>query len=528
MRGVRRRLTWPIWTAIVLAILVLAALIVPRFIEEPLRRRLEADVNRQLKGYRVSIGGLDLQILALAIELLDTRIEQEAHPKPAIADVPRFRADVQWKAILSGSLVGDVLFDRPRLHVNLAQLQKESKDKVEMQDRGWQAALREVYPLEINEFRIEDGAVTYVETAKAKPIEISNLELVATNVRNVWSPERTYPSEIDLDATLFGSGDLSMHGRADFLAEPHVGMKVKIALDQVPLSSLEPATRHINASIRGGILSAKGEVEYAPKVKQVHLESATVDKLKADFLFAKAKTGDAEEVVDTVGRSVGEATKSPAMLIDVDELRLRQSELGIQNKDADPNYRVFFAVNELAVRDFTNRAGGKRSTLDVDGQFMGNGPTRLRASFLPNARTPDLDLNLAIRRTPLVTLNPVWKAHAGFDAAGGTFSFFTQLTVRNGRVDGYVKPLFADPDIYDAKQDAEENVFQQLYEGVIGGVSEIFQDQPRDTVAARTDVSGPVSSPSASTLEILVSVLRNAFIDAILPGLERNAGRGKD
>lgn len=527
VRRARRRFGWPFWLGMVVAIVVAAALIIPRVIEEPLRRTLEADVNRQLKGYRVHIGGLDLQPLAFAIELLDTRIEQEAHPKPAIADVPRFRASVQWRAILSGSLVGDVLFDRPRLHVNLAQLQQEAKDKVEVKDRGWQAALREIYPLEINEFRVEDGAITYLDTKDAKPIEVSDLDLVATNVRNVWSPDRTYPSDIDLSAKLFGAGDLSVHGRADFLAEPHAGMKVRIALDQVPLSRLEPATRHINASIRGGIISAKGEVEYAPKVKQAHLETASIDDLKADFLYAKARTGDAEEVVDTVGQTVGDATKSPAVLIDVDELRMRRSELGIQNRDADPNYRLYFAVNELAVRDFTNRPGGTRSRLDVDGRFMGKGPTRIRASFLPNAKTPDLDLNVAIEKTPLVALNPVWKAHAGFDMNGGTFAFYTQLAVRNGRIDGYVKPLFVDVDVYDTDQDGDENVFQQVYEGVVGGVSEIFQDQPRDTIAARTDISGPVSSPSASTLEILFSVLRNAFIDAILPGLERQAGRAK-
>jgi hypothetical protein len=528
-RRVRQRFGWPFWTAVVVAILVAAALIAPRVVEEPLRRRLESDVNRQLKGYRVHIGGLDLQPLALAIELLDTRIEQEAHPKPAVADVPRFRASVQWQAILSGGLVGDVLFERPRIHVNLAQLQKEAKDEVDVQDRGWQAALREIYPLEINEFRVEDGSITYIDAAEdAKPIEMSDVDLVATNVRNVWSPDRTYPSEVDLTANLFGAGEIDVHGRADFLAEPHVGTKVRFALDQVPLSRLEAATRHINASVRGGILSAKGEVEYAPKVKQVHLEMASVDDLKADFLYAKARTGDAEEVVDTVGRSVGDATRAPEVLIDVDEIRMRRSDLGIQNRDADPNYRLFFAVNELAVRDFTNRAGGTRSRLDVDARFMGKGPTRLRATFLPNAKTPDLDLNAAIERTPLVALNPVWKAHAGFDMKGGTFSFYTQLVVRDGHIDGYVKPLLADVDVYDTAQDGDDNVFQQLYEGVVGGVSEIFQDQPRDTIAARTDVSGPVSSPSASTLEILISVLRNAFIDAILPGLERQAGRVKD
>ena len=83
------------------------ALIVPRLVEEPLRRTVERNVNQQLKGYRVTIGELGLQPLALAIQLFDVRIVQEAHPKPAVAELPRFRASVQWRAVLHGKLVGD-------------------------------------------------------------------------------------------------------------------------------------------------------------------------------------------------------------------------------------------------------------------------------------------------------------------------------------------------------------------------------------------------------------------------------------
>src|SRR5262249_49659060 len=164
-------------------------------------------------------------------------------------------------------------------------------DNVKVQDRGWQDALEELYPLKINDFRVRDGSVTYIDRADAAPIEIDRLDLVVNNVRNVWSPERTYPSEIGAKARPFRKGEVDLEGNADFLAKPHPGLKVALELKGTPLAKLEPATEHFNASIRGGVLSARGSLEYAPTVKQAHLESASVDGLDADFVYAKAKTG---------------------------------------------------------------------------------------------------------------------------------------------------------------------------------------------------------------------------------------------
>jgi len=507
------------------ALIVALALIVPRLVEEPLRRTVERNVNQQLKGYRVTIGELGLQPLALAIQLFDVRIVQEAHPKPAVAELPRFRASVQWRAVLHGKLVGDVLFERPRFHLNLPQLQTEARDEVKIQDRGWQDALEEIYPLKINEFKVEDGSVTYIDRADAAPLEIDRLDLVVNNVRNVWSPERTYPSEIEATARLFGKGELDVTGNADFLAKPYPGMKVALDLKGTPLAKLEPATQHFNASIRGGVLSARGTLEYAPTIKQAHLESASVDGLDADFLLAKAKTGDAEQVVEKVGRSVEQTKREPDFLVQIDRVEARKSTLGIQNRDANPNYRLFVDANELAISDFSNRPGGPRSRLELDGRFMGSGRTRLRASFLPTSKSPDLDINLSIDNTDMKKLNPVWKAHGGFDVAGGWFALYLQLAVRNDRIDGYIKPIFTEIDVYDTKQDSGKGIFQQVYEGIVGGASELLENQPRDTVAMRTDLSGPVSNPHASIGQILFSILENAFIKAIVPGLEKTSGQ---
>jgi hypothetical protein len=100
------------------------------------------------------------------------------------------------------------------------------------------------------------------------------------------------------------------------------------------------------------------------------------------------------------------------------------------------------------------------------------------------------------------------------------------MRVKNRAVQGYVKPLIRELDVYDARQDREKNLFQQLYEAAAGGISKLLENFPRDEVATQADIGGPLDNPQASTWQVVVTLIQNAFFKAILPGFERELGRG--
>ena len=122
-------------------------------------------------------------------------------------------------------------------------------------------------------------------------------------------------------------------------------------------------------------------------------------------------------------------------------------------------------------------------------------------------------------------MNDLLRAHGGFDVARGQFSFYSELSVRNGRIDGYVKPLFHDLDVYDSSQDAKKSLPRKVYERIVGGVGQVLENRSRDTVAAKTDISGPVEDPRSSTLQIIARLVQNAFFKSILPGLDKERAR---
>ncbi len=119
----RRVPRWALWTTALAAFLLLA-LVVYYHSDEFLRRSLESKINQRLQGYTVSLDHAHLSLLNLSLTLKGATIVQDAHPDPPLAQIPRLTASVEWRELLRFHLVADAVFDRPRIHLNLPQLQE--------------------------------------------------------------------------------------------------------------------------------------------------------------------------------------------------------------------------------------------------------------------------------------------------------------------------------------------------------------------------------------------------------------------
>jgi hypothetical protein len=196
------------------------------------------------------------------------------------------------------------------------------------------------------------------------------------------------------------------------------------------------------------------------------------------------------------------------------------------NRAARPDYRLFLEGAEVHLHNFSNQLTEGTAAAKVTGRFMGSGRTVVGASFRPETQGPDFALAASIEDTDMRALNEFLRAYGKLDVVGGAFSVFTELRVKHRAVQGYVKPLIRELDVYDTQQDKEKNLFQKLYEVAAGGVSQILENFPRDEVAAQATISGPLENPQASTWQVVVTLIQNAFFQAILPGFERELGRG--
>ncbi len=511
-----------LWTALLAAGLLIVVILVSRHFDEFLRRTIEAKANQRLTGYTLSLGSAHLSPLDLSLTLGDAVIRQQAHPDPPVAVLPRRRGRrlVARAVALPPGGRGAL---RPPAHPSQpASDQNENRDKVEMQDRGWQDALQAIYPLRFNQIEVREGDIVYVDDQEKdpeRPLHISHWNARAENIRNIRSERGTYPSPIHSDGVVFGSGRASVDGHVDFLAKPLPGIHAVYAAEKIPLDRLRPLSDRANLRLQGGVLASRGEFEFGPRHREVRLDDVTVQGLRLDYLHTAKKDAAEEQRAEAVAEVAKDQT--PETLMRIVRLRLRDSELGLVDRSRDRPYRVFLDNTDLDVTNLSAGFVNGPAKAELTGRFMGSGAAHARVNFRADPKGPDFDLNVAIEGAQLAAMNDLLRNYAKLDVVAGTFSLYSELRVRNGRIDGYVKPLYKDVDVYDPEQDKEKPVLKKIYEKIVGGLSHLLENRPRDEVATVVDISGPLENPSTSIWDTAVRLLSNAFVKAILPGFER-------
>lgn len=509
------------WLPLTVGILILAAIAGLWLVNRELPAFIERKLNANVEGYHFSVGQATLSPI-LSLEIRQLTMTQIDHPEPPVAQVPRWRLSIQWSQIFSGVLVSDYVIARPTLHITLPQAKQELGEDVPIHEKGWREAVYSFYPIKINEFKVEDADVTYVDQNPSKPLHFTHLNFLARNIRNIRSPNDSYPSDLDLDGNIFGSGRIVMKGHANFLAEPHAGINADLALQHVALEPLLPVTGRYNIHIHGGVLSADGHLEYSAEgTTEATLKTLTIEGARVDYVHTPETTVKETQTGKVAVKTAKNLQNKAETLIRIDHGEIKNGEFGFVNKAAEPPYRVFLNDGQLTLENISNHLTEGSGAVKLTGSFMGSGDTVISGTFRPERKSPDFDLNIKIESTQMRAMNDLLRAYGNFDVTAGLFSVYSELSVKNGRTEGYIKPLFKNMKVYDARQDHEKNLFRQVYEGLIGGIAKLLENTPRKEVATRTDISGSLENPQTSTWQTVVNLVKNGFFKAILPGFEK-------
>ena len=517
------------WFVLGIIVLLGIAYGVLLFYQEPVRATVERQLNSHVQGYHFTLGKAHVYP-NLSLDLINLLIVQTEHPDPPVATIPKWHFSVQWQHIFSGVVVSDYLIEHPTLHITLPQAQKEVQDVdvVPIHQKGWRDAVYSFYPFKINEFRVVGADVTYVDQDPSKPLHLTHLNFRVGNIRNIRFPDNAYPSDLSLDGNIFDSGRIELKGHANFMAEPHAGINADMALERVTLEPLLPVTERYNVQLRGGVLSADGHLEYTAEGEtEATLKTLTVENVHMDYVHAAETATKETQVKKETVKTAKQLSNKPDTLVKIEKAVIKNSEFGLVNEAGKQPYRVYLSKAELLLSNISNQFTEGTGVVKIKGAFMGTGDTLISGTFRPEAKSPDFDLNIKIEKTQMRAMNNLLRAYGNFDVTDGLFSVYSELSVKNGEVQGYIKPLFKDMKVYDRRQDKEKSLFHQLYEGLVGGIAKLLQNRPREEVATKVEVSGPVENPKTSTWETVVNLIRNAFFKAILPGFEREVTQPK-
>jgi hypothetical protein len=404
-------------------VLIIVSLFVDTLLAGPMRNWAERTMNAQLKGYTVHIARVRPHFWRLGIDLDDLVVLQNTHPDPPVADLGAMRFSLQLAELLRFKVAGDLTIIRPALHINLTQIEEEANSHVGLKEQGWQSAVESIYPIKLDRVKVEDGSLLYLSSdTESKPIQLTKIFMFAHNVRNKAVAKSVYPSPVALEGVLFDTGKVSFKGAADFLREPYAAAKGELRLQKVPLDRLTPLAQDFQLKTTGGFLTLDGAIEYTPEAQLAHLTEVLLENLQVDYVTSQAtKTVEKKHAQQAI-KLAKQVRNAPKIWLEVDTLKLKDSQIGFENKGTTPPYRVFISRLSMNLEHLSNQAGREPSVFHAQGAFMGSGATLLRGKVRSTARPADAEVHLEIEDARLPDLNGLLKAHAGVDVAEGLFS----------------------------------------------------------------------------------------------------------
>ena len=148
-----------------------------------------------------------------------------------------------------------------------------------------------------------------------------------------------------------------------------------------------------------------------------------------------------------------------------------------------------------------------------------DGSLSLNMKLNAMAKKPSFDLSGNIKQANLVKLNDFFIAYGKFDISRGTFNLYSEFAADKGRFKGYVKPFVKDLEVK-GTEDKKDSFFQKIKETVIDVVGDVLENPKKDQVATKIPVEGSFGKTTVGTWHAIWEVLKNAFIEALLPSVD--------
>jgi hypothetical protein len=218
----------------------------------------------------------------------------------------------------------------------------------------------------------------------------------------------------------------------------------------------------------------------------------------------------------------------------IDKVAVHQGQLHFQNFEAVPPVDIFLSQLEAQVLNLTNSqdlAETMVSRISLSAVVMEQGELSADMAFNPALESPTFDLNARLLHLPIMELDAFIAAYAPFDVEAGSVDIITELAAQEGNLDGYVKPLIHDLQVFEWHEDVEEdndNPLRVLWEGFVGLVSELLENQPQEQFATSIPITGSVDQPDTGVIVAVFNVLKNAFVEALRANLENTISLGED
>ncbi len=205
----------------------------------------------------------------------------------------------------------------------------------------------------------------------------------------------------------------------------------------------------------------------------------------------------------------------------INRAQIEQGSIHFRAFNTDPPVDVYLSQMDASIEDLTNihdQITPLVTTVQAKAMAMDQGKFEYEMKLDPFSYRPTFQLAVRLLGLDVTKTAALTRAYGAFDFEHGWFDLVIELDAKEGRVTGYVKPLFRNVQVLGLKKDIrQDNIVELFWEALVGVAAQLLKNQPRDQIATVIPLRGDLNNPQTSILEVVGNILRNGFIRAYLP-----------
>jgi hypothetical protein len=208
--------------------------------------------------------------------------------------------------------------------------------------------------------------------------------------------------------------------------------------------------------------------------------------------------------------------------IRIDEITI--SDGGVEYVDQARGFTAGLGSIGGSIRGLALGAGAKESRAEFrfTGSTVGGGRLLLEGKMEPLSRLPSFSARASLEQVELKQLNPIARNFDHLTFGSGTFSGYVELATEQDRLSGFFKPIFHDLDI-DSFRDKHTSAATKLFwKAVVPAAEFVLENGDKSQHAARIPIKGTLEDPKTDAWTVIITALRNAFVQALLPGFGKD------
>lgn len=194
----------------------------------------------------------------------------------------------------------------------------------------------------------------------------------------------------------------------------------------------------------------------------------------------------------------------------VNEINVNEGKVAYTNYMVKPLADACLTNMQVKVKNLTNMedtATQLPSSLTASAQAEGEGKLSVDMKMHLVNEIPVLHTDLELTSVYLPELNDFIKAHGNFDVQSGTLNLYAQLEIKDQTVEGYLRPVFYDLEVFSLEQATEQSMAQSSLGALIGLGNSLLESNKKERISAKVPIQGEVGSIDTDISEALQTAM---------------------